>query len=183
MKRTFLSGLFLFLLFFCFYYSSYSQSGVQKIVLIRHGEKPDKGDNLSCQGLNRALQLPEVLYHKIGVPNQIDVPTINTGKSTSTARMYQTIVPFAIKYNLNINTKYEVKEIEKIAVHLKQATGTTLLVWEHKNIVKLVAALGIKENLSWDDNDFDSIWIITFLNGIPKLSKDKENIKPSSSCQ
>ena len=36
-----------------------------KVVIIRHGEKPaDKsegGDNLSCQGQNRALQLPAVL--------------------------------------------------------------------------------------------------------------------------
>ena len=45
-----------------------------KVVIIRHGEKPtekpsdksDGGDNLSCQGQNRALQLPAVLIKKIG---------------------------------------------------------------------------------------------------------------------
>ena len=39
-----------------------------KVVIIRHGEKPadkaDGGDNLSCQGQNRALQLPAVLIKK-----------------------------------------------------------------------------------------------------------------------
>src|SRR5947208_13816495 len=90
--------------------SQSTQSDLQKIIIIRHGEKPDKGDNLSCQGLNRALQLPSVIKSKFGLPDKIFVPTPNSGKSTSTSRMYQTIVPFAIKYNLKINTKYDVKD-------------------------------------------------------------------------
>ena len=32
-----------------------------QIVIIRHGEKPTEGDNLSAQGLERALALPDVL--------------------------------------------------------------------------------------------------------------------------
>ena len=32
-----------------------------RVVIIRHGEKPEEGDNLSCAGLNRALALPAVL--------------------------------------------------------------------------------------------------------------------------
>jgi hypothetical protein len=38
-----------------------------KVVIIRHGEKPETGDNLSCQGENRALQLPAVLYKKYNI--------------------------------------------------------------------------------------------------------------------
>src|SRR5437763_1304371 len=69
----------------------------KKIIIIRHGEKPDDGDNLSCKGFNRALQLPQVLYSKFGLPTAVYVPSLHTGKKTSTARMYQTIVPFVIK--------------------------------------------------------------------------------------
>lgn len=183
MRKKLLNGLVLLALSICFCSSSYSQAGPQKIVIIRHGEKPEKGDNLSCQGLNRALQLSGVLYNKIGVPNQIYVPSLNVGKNTTIARMYQTIIPFAVKYNLNIDTKYGVKDIDKIASHIKQESGTILLVWEHKNILKIAMALGIKEKLMWDDNDYDTIWIITFSNGVAKLFKDKENIKPLSTCQ
>ena len=32
-----------------------------RIFFIRHGERPPKGDNLPCTGLNRALALPAVL--------------------------------------------------------------------------------------------------------------------------
>lgn len=52
-----------------------------KLVFIRHAEKPLKGDNLTCQGLNRALQIPAVLYNKFGVPAYLfvncELSTIN----------------------------------------------------------------------------------------------------------
>jgi len=35
--------------------SCQNAGGGLKIVIIRHGEKPDNGDNLNCQGLNRAM--------------------------------------------------------------------------------------------------------------------------------
>ncbi|HEV7621607.1 MAG TPA: histidine phosphatase family protein [Flavisolibacter sp.] len=170
------------ILLFCSFYASYAQP--QKIVIIRHGEKPDKGDNLSCQGLNRSLQLPSVLNKKIGVPDAIFVPALNVGKKTSAARMYQTIIPFAVKYNLSINTKYDVKDEAGVANAIKKENGTVLLVWEHKAIIKIIRALGITDqNINWDDNDFDSMWIITYVNGKPVLHKETENIRPSAACQ
>lgn len=159
-----------------------AENNPQKIIFIRHGEKPDKGDNLSCQGFNRALQLADILQKKIGMPNAILVPSMNEGKKTSVARMYQTIVPFAVKYNLNINTKYNVDEIDKIVSGLQKQTGTVLMVWEHKNISKIVRALGIQNADKWDDNDFDSIWIVTYKNGVPVLTKTSEGLQPATTC-
>ena len=82
-----------------------------KIVIIRHGEKPveqsDGGDNLSCQGQNRALQLASVLYQRIGKPDYTYVPALGMDKSTSHSRMFQTVTPFAVKYDLTINSKCE----------------------------------------------------------------------------
>jgi hypothetical protein len=41
---------------------AWSDDAVETIVLVRHGEKPDKGlGQLDCQGLNRALALPPVI--------------------------------------------------------------------------------------------------------------------------
>jgi hypothetical protein len=41
----------------------------QTIVFIRHGEKPSGGyGQITCQGLNRALALPDVLLAKYGKP-------------------------------------------------------------------------------------------------------------------
>ena len=154
-----------------------------KIVLIRHGEKPNTGDNLSCQGLNRAMELPKVLHTKFGVPDFTFVPSVKTGKSTSRARMFQTVTPFASQYNLTVNSKFAEEDYKGLTAHLLTKSGTILLVWEHNAIKAIAAELGIKEHLKWPDSDFDSIWIITFPKGTATLTKDKEGLNPSSDCK
>src|SRR5258705_5127589 len=77
-----------------------------RVVIIRHGEKPDSGFNLSCKGYNRSLSLPKVFISLFGKPHYTYVPIIRTGRSTNSVRMYQTIVPFAVKYGFTINTRH-----------------------------------------------------------------------------
>ena len=158
-------------------------SNVQKIIIIRHAEKPPQGDNLSCAGLNRAFQLPAVLDKKAGNVNIIFVPSLKMGKSTGVARMYQTVVPYAVKHNLYINTKYDVDDIDGLVRGLKTQRGIVLVVWEHKHIHKLLKALGIDSPDKWDDNDFDSMWIVDYKDGKPSLIKDREGISPVPNCQ
>lgn len=179
-----------FLLVFCSAGSFFCSEGQtstapaagKKIVIIRHGEKPDDGDNLSCKGLNRAMQLPQVLYSKFGLPAAVYVPSIHSGKKTSTARMYQTIVPFAVKYNLSINSKFDVDDAEGLAGALKQNEGTSLVIWEHKNINDIATALGVQQKLKWEAGDFDSIWIVTLAAGGATITMDKEGLLPKDAC-
>jgi len=173
------------LLIVCRHPSSGQQGAslLKRVIIIRHGEKPDQGDNLSCTGFNRALQLADVLNKKFGTPDYIFVPSINIGKKTSTARMYQTIVPFAVKYNLNINTKYDVDDVKGLAQDVLKRNGTVLLVWEHKHIDNILRAFGVQDTSKWPDDDFDSIWIIDFKTGKPVLEKDKEGITPAADCK
>jgi hypothetical protein len=155
-----------------------------KVVIIRHGEKPEPGDNLSCQGENRALQIPEVIKQKYGIPNFSYVPTLSLGSSTSHARMFQTITPFAIKYNLTVNSAYGEKDTSKAAADVMKKTGTVLMVWEHSNIQALAISLGAKSAPPWPSgNDFDSIWVVTYQKGIATLTTtDSEGITPSPDC-
>jgi hypothetical protein len=154
-----------------------------KIVFIRHGEKPLKGDNLTCQGLNRSLALPAVLYAKFGIPAYTYVPSMEEGSATKHARMFQTVSPFAARYNLTINSSLQEKDSASIAKELLSRKGTVLVVWEHKAIPSIVRALGLKDDdLHWSDDDFDSIWIVTFDKGAPILSKDNEHIQPAAAC-
>lgn len=156
---------------------------LQKVVIIRHAEKPLNGDNLSCKGLNRSLALPGVLYKKFNLPNKIFVPVINNGKAATQVRMFETIAPFAIKYNLSINTKFDADDVKDLAGEVLKEKGYVLIVWSHSEIDKIAKALGVEnKKLKWDDSDFDSIWIIDFQNGKPTLSFDKENINPPDSC-
>ena len=153
-----------------------------KVVIIRHGEKPENGDNLSCQGENRALQLPAVLYQKFNKPDYTYVPSLELDKSTKHARMFQTVTPFAIKYNLKVNSKYDEKDTSTIAKKILEKTGTVLMVWEHSEIPPLAEELGVENPPAWDGKDFDSIWVITYSNGKAVLSVDKEGISAASVC-
>lgn len=156
-----------------------------RVVIIRHGEKPagKNAYNLSCKGMNRALQLQDVLYQKIGKPDYVYVPSLTCYTFTDHARMFQTVTPFAIKYDLTINSKFGEKAYKKVADDVMQKEGTVLLVWEHSAIQHIAKKLGIEENASpWPDDDFDGIWIIDFKSGTPLWTCDQEGIVPSEDC-
>ncbi|EUJ10778.1 hypothetical protein Meth11DRAFT_1606 [Methylophilaceae bacterium 11] len=153
-----------------------------KVVIIRHAEKPADGDNLSCQGQNRALQLSQVLHQKFKLPDYLYVPSLDADKNTSHSRMFQTITPFAVKYNLTINSKYEDNDYEGVANNVFKKRGTVLMVWSHQSIPKLARALGLKDAPQWEDADFDSIWILTYQHHKPTLTLDQEGLNPSSNC-
>jgi hypothetical protein len=164
-------------------YTCNAQSKSLKLIFIRHAEKPANGDNLSCTGLNRALKLPQVLKAKFGIPDYVYVPAPHLGKSTPRARMFQTISPFAIKYNLTVNTNFEEEDAKGLASDLEGKKGTILIVWEHNEIRSIIKALGVSvKNLQWPDNDFDTIWQVSYKNGNPSLTISKEGISPVAGC-
>ena len=184
MKKIISTGVLLLACFSIFYCSN-SQAvpaAKQRIIILRHGEKPDNGDNLSCQGFNRALELPAVIEKKFGIVAAIYVPTINTGKSTGTSRMYQTAMPYAIKNNLIVNSKFDVEDTKALAAYVMQKGGDALVIWEHKNIDNLARALGVTDAPKWEGSDFDTIWVITMENGKATLAIEKESLQPKAAC-
>jgi hypothetical protein len=181
-KSTLLSTLILLIVCLATF-TCKAQSKNLRLIFIRHGEKPDNGDNLSCMGLNRAMKLSEVLKAKFGLPGKVYVPALHLGKSTSRDRMFQTVSPFAIKYNLAINSSFEEEDANGIAADLGGKKGTILLVWEHSQIKPILKALGLSvKGLQWPDNDFDTIWIVGYKKGQPFLTVDKEGISPAAGC-
>ena len=167
------------LFFLCITVFSFAQT----VVIIRHGEKPEKGKNLNCQGLNRSLKLPAVIFSKFGIPGSIYVPSLDNNVSTGHARMFETVIPLAAKYNLKINSQYAETDIAALAKEIMKQSGVVLVVWQHSTIPSIVRALGVDLlNMHWDDNDYDSIWIIHFQKGIAKITFDKEGLVPSTSC-
>ncbi len=161
-----------------------NQGDPLKVIIIRHAEKPKTGDNLNCQGLNRSMLIPQMIVSKFGVPAFSYVPTLGADSSTKHARMFQTITPLAVKYNLAINSKFIGKDSSGLANDILKRHGLVLVVWDHKSIVPIVHAFGINETqLKWNDDDFDSIWIITFSNHVALLTKDIEGIKPAQECK
>lgn len=181
MKKTFLS---FFLLLFCLTssFSLKAQSDL-KIVIIRHAEKQTQNENLNCMGFNRSLKLVNVLYKKIGVPSAIYIPSIGNGSTTTHSRMFQTITPFAVKYNVSINSSFSGNDFDGLTKDIKGKSGTILLVWNHGSIAALTKALGIKgQQLKWSENDFDSMWVLTGKRKSRVLKTDREGITPAAGC-
>jgi hypothetical protein len=153
-----------------------------KVVIIRHAEKAKDGDNLSCQGQNRALQLASILYQKINKPDFTYVPALKLDKATKHSRMFQTVTPFAVKYDLTINSKYAVDDYADIAKSVLKKDGTVLMVWSHSEIADLAHALGVKKPPQWDDADFDTMWTITYADSEAQLTQDVEGLNPPMAC-
>ncbi len=147
----------------------------ETIVMIRHGEKPEKGlGQLNCQGLNRALALPKVLLERFGTPTAIYAsnPALKKkdfGIDYAYIRPLATIEPLAIRVGLPVNIDWRFDDVAPLqaallAPAMKQAT--VFVAWEHHLLVKaakeMVASLGgdAKAVPAWPGEDFDSIYVI-----------------------
>jgi hypothetical protein len=148
---------------------------VETVVCIRHGEKPAAGlGQLTCQGLNRALRLPQVLIGKFGKPDFVFAPDPNQMNHDPAGefcyvRPLATIEPTAIQCSLPVNTHFGFKDIAGLEQELTKpvyAGATIFVAWEHKyldDFVKdMVKASGgdISQVPGWPGNDFDSIFVI-----------------------
>jgi len=152
------------------------------IFIMRHSEKPLEGDNLSCQGLNRALALPKKLFNEIGTPDVIYVPALKLATSTRHARMFQTITPFAIKYNLAINSQFKADDFSNLKTAIFKQNGKVLLVWSHSEIKKLAKSFGVKKAPNWQDDDFNSLWIVDYKSGKAQLTVKNLALNPKVEC-
>jgi hypothetical protein len=149
-------------------------SQAEKIVIMRHGEKPltDLGQ-LDCQGLNRALALRSVLAKKFGKPDHIYAPNpteeiMESGIGYNYIRPLATIEPTAIYFGLPVHTKYGYSNTSALASELlktRHALELSFVAWEHENAVtlmkKIVSLVGGNVSVpSWPESDYDSLYIL-----------------------
>ncbi len=154
---------------------------VETIVFVRHGEKPanDEGQ-LTCQGLNRALALPDMLIARYGAAQYVFAPTTSkkpaskgTGAAVGTAYSYvrplMTIEPTAIRLGLPVETKFAFDEIGGLQSELTSPAyqrAVVFVAWEHAALDQLVKRLmttfggdaaGVPD---WSKDDYDSIFVV-----------------------
>jgi hypothetical protein len=153
-----------------------SDDAVETIVLVRHGEKPDKGlGQLNCQGLNRALALPPVIAKNFGRPDVIFAPDPSdqkkdAGELYDYVRPLATIEPTAISFGLPVNASLGFSDMDGLQAALEQPlyrNALVLVAWEHKLIETIARALLAAHDgdaavvPKWHGDDFDSIYVVT----------------------
>jgi len=146
----------------------------QTIVFMRHGEKPSGGyGQITCQGLNRALQLPDVLLAKYGKPNYIYAPNPTVKISDPAGSFYYlrplaTIEPTAIRLGMNVWTKYgynDIASLQSALITSTKANSTVFVAWEHQWLQKAVQNImnaygGGATVPAWTSGDYDSLYVV-----------------------
>ena len=164
----------------------------QTIVFLRHGEKPPLGlGQLSCQGLNRALALPQMLQAKFGTPTAIYAPDPGStakdkGVEYNYVRPLATIEPTAIRLGLPVNTAFgltQIRQLEQELLKPAYSSATIYVAWEHnlaqQAVQQLVSTAGGKARQvpHWTDDDYDALYVLRlkWQNGKPvSASFEKE---------
>ena len=149
-------------------------SAEQTIVFFRHGEKPSGGNGqLTCQGLNRALALPDVLLAKFGRPNWAYAPdpTVKISDSAGSffyVRPLATLEPTAIRSGLSVNTGYgynNLSGLQSVLIKSSKANSTIFVAWEHEYLVKIVQSImnaygGRTRVPAWVTGDYDTLYVV-----------------------
>lgn len=146
----------------------------ETIIFFRHGEKPAGGyGQITCQGLQRALALPDVLISRYGTPRYLFAPNplppiSDPAGSFAYVRPLATIEPTAIRLGLPVNAQYGYSDITGLQNELLSptyASSTIFVSWEHLKLQQLVQNImntygGGTSVPAWDSADYDSLYIV-----------------------
>ncbi len=154
-------------------------------MIMRHAEKPvgtgtprgvdqdgtEDDESLTTRGWTRAGAVvalfapvtPEgPLTPRVGLarPAAIYAASPEGGASK---RPFQTVTPLAGRLAVSIDTSYRKGQERALASALRNATGPTLVAWEHDAIPTIVAGLGRVDPAppaAWPHDRFDLVWCL-----------------------
>ncbi|MBI3554464.1 MAG: histidine phosphatase family protein [Elusimicrobia bacterium] len=159
-----------------------------RVIVIRHGEKPEEGSELSERGRQRAQAL--VGYFK-GDPKLTPaaIYAMAPKDDDGSVRAIQTVQPLADDLALDIRQSYRRKDTALLAAEImedKQLDGKTVLIcWEHKIIPDILKAFGWTAGPGkWPGAEvYDRAWVLDFKVGQPQAFKDlPQHLLPGDSA-
>lgn len=115
------------------------------VVIIRHGEKPDSGPELSAEGQAHAQAYVGYFQHLVldGVPFRPDM-LVASADSKNSARERLTLTPLSQALGLPIDQRFADKEVKPLfeALASEQHGKSILIAWHHGELAKLLRAFG-----------------------------------------
>ncbi|HEV8051708.1 MAG TPA: histidine phosphatase family protein [Parachlamydiaceae bacterium] len=141
-----------------------------QIIIIRHAEKPEQGNELSTKGRERAAAMApyfsETDYLTTnGTPAAIYA--MAAPKGDSSLRPIQTVTPLATLLKMEIKNSFERDNYRKMVEEIKSSPmyhgKTVLICWGHKLIPEIARAFGALQTPGhWPPSVYDRTWSITF---------------------
>lgn len=170
--------------------SAGSARAEQTIVFLRHGEKPAGGyGQLTCQGFNRSLALPDVLLAKFGRPDFLYAPNPATKISDAAGSFYYdrplaTLEPLAIKLQKDIWSKYgytDIASLQSTLITSSKDNKTIFVAWEHAYLQRVVQNImnsygGGAAVPAWISGDYDSLYVVrvNYSTGTPRATFERD---------
>ncbi|MGF6806704.1 hypothetical protein OKW30_001830 [Paraburkholderia sp. Clong3] len=158
-----------------------NMASAQKIMVIRHGEKPQGAvppygvtvdgeqdvNSLLVAGWTRAGALAVLFAPSRGAlqspqlaqPQTVFAASDDAGKSSK--RPEETVSVVAQKLKLQVDTTYSVGQEQQLAAAAMSCTGVVLIGWEHKHIPLIANAIlgNTSAPQTWPGDRFDVVWV------------------------
>lgn len=142
------------------------------VVLLRHGEEPEEGNELSAEGWARAKILP-LMFKTHPVLKELGKPDFlfaaGAKKSKNSIRSIQTLQPLAASLNILVNDSINRDDVVKLADEINSNPiydGKLIVIaWQHTLIPVIADYLGIKKKKLPEKgfpDQYDRIWLITY---------------------
>jgi hypothetical protein len=151
----------------------------KKIMIIRHGEKPDKDesirgvsvegkhekDELSTRGWQRAGALVRFFnplngsFSHSGLARPDVIFAAAPSGHVTSLRSEHTVLAVAQSLGKQINTRHSKGDEKELLKDVFAADGVVLIAWEHNAIVDLATMVLGKKAPKWPDSRFDLVWI------------------------
>ena len=155
---------------------------VKKIMIVRHGEKPDKDkdirgvgadgahdrNELSPQGWQRAgalIRFFNPIRGEFSNPNLAKPDAVFAAGPSGHAqslRSKNTVQSVADSLHVRLSLKYTKGDEAKLVEEVLRLDGVVLIAWEHHAILDIANLILRNENASpqdWPDSRFDLVWI------------------------
>jgi hypothetical protein len=152
-----------------------------KIMLIRHAEKPDgdisgvdtKGkqdsEELVVRGWQRSGALVrffaphngEPVDPRLAQPKTIFASAV--GKHSSSLRPHHTVLELARELGLKLDLRFAKDDLAGLAAAAPAAAGPVLIAWEHESIPAIVNAIAGNDATcpqKWQGDRFDLVWVL-----------------------
>jgi len=157
------------------------------VLLIRHGEKPDDGDDLSPKGYDRAKALPKLFDHPElkGAGDPVGLYAQKSTADNPSKRAEETLKDVATQFKLTIKTTFKVDEAKALVKEIMNDShydGKLVVVaWEHNALEDIAAEFGVDPKPKYPKDDFDRAWLLTFEGGDVKFEDFAQKLLPGDS--
>lgn len=153
-----------------------------QVILIRHAEKQEEGNQLSEKGYKRAEALVKFFQAApavTGYGTPVAIYAAAPKNEDSSIRSIQTVTPLARALGMTVNANFTRGQAHKLVADIMENpryTGRLVLVcWQHGHLADIVRELAeyspygpaaqVALPDAWPDSRFDRAWIIDLYRG------------------